>query len=129
MIGLIWTRPELGNQNLRFVFIQYLLQIIPLLDIFHSELSNTRMPTYVILILCIAIAELLRRCCQVLIVAFTGPLSKVPGPLTMKLSILPWTVYSIRGTIMNIAPKLFDKYGDTVRVGKFTVSNLSIGRN
>jgi hypothetical protein len=64
-----------------------------------------------------------------LISAFTGLLAKVPGPLIMKLSILPWTVHSMRGTIMSVAPRLFDKYGDVVRVGKFSLYDLYIGRN
>lgn len=88
-----------------------------------------RMSAYVNFLLYLAIAELLRRCCKLLITAFTSPLSKVPGPLFMKLSILPWTVHSMRGTIISIAPRLFDKYGDAVRVGKLSLNKLYIGRN
>lgn len=76
------------------------------------------MYSYVFLLLCLAILELCRRCCLVLLVAFTGPISKVPGPLLMKFSTLPWVIENIRGNTMNAAPKLFQKYGDAVRVGK-----------
>jgi hypothetical protein len=53
-----------------------------------------------------------------LIVAFTGPLSKVPGPFIMKLSAWPWVIETITGNQMNAAPILFKKYGDTVRIGE-----------
>jgi hypothetical protein len=73
----------------------------------------------VALLFYLGLAELFRRCCMALIAAFTGPLSKVPGPFLMKLSIWPWAVQTITGNQMNVAPKLFKKYGDTVRVGGF----------
>jgi len=76
------------------------------------------MESYVLLLLYLALAEVFRRCCITLIAAFTGPLSKVPGPLLMKLSKWPWVIETITGNQMNVAPKLFEKYGETVRVGE-----------
>jgi hypothetical protein len=77
------------------------------------------MYSYVALLFYVALAELLRRCCIALIAAFTGPLSKVPGPFIMKLTNVPWMIEHITGNRMNTAPKLFEKYGDTVRIGEF----------
>ena len=76
------------------------------------------MYSYATLLFYLALAEVFRRCCIALIAAFTGPLSKVPGPFLMKLSSWPWVMQSITGNQMNVAPKLFKKYGDTVRVGE-----------
>ncbi len=73
---------------------------------------------YISTLLYLGLAELLRRCCIVLITAFTGPLSKVPGPVSMKLTALPWIIESIKGNTMNVAPKLFEKYGNVVRIGE-----------
>jgi hypothetical protein len=80
--------------------------------------TGFKMFSYISLLLYLGLAELFRRCCFVLIEAFTGPLSKVPGPVLMKLSRLPWMFENIRGNTMNAAPKLFKKYGDVVRVGE-----------
>ena len=64
-------------------------------------------------------AELLRRCCLILLTAFTGPLSKIPGPMIGKFSSIPWIIHCIRGSQMNYGAELFKKYGDVVRVGEF----------
>jgi hypothetical protein len=63
-------------------------------------------------------AELLRRCCLILLTAFTGPLSKIPGPTLSMLTSWPWVIQCIRGNQMNVGPALFKKYGDIVRVGE-----------
>lgn len=76
------------------------------------------MYTIISLLLFAAVAEFLRRCCMVLLTAFTGPLAKIPGPLIYKLSSLPWVVENITGNQMNVGPGLFKKYGDIVRVSK-----------
>ncbi|KAE8448885.1 hypothetical protein EG329_008681 [Mollisiaceae sp. DMI_Dod_QoI] len=49
--------------------------------------------------------------------AFTGPLSKIPGPLLNKLSPIPWAIENLTGNAMNLVPKLFEKYGEVIRVG------------
>lgn len=53
-----------------------------------------------------------------LIAGFTGPLSRVPGPVLMKLTRLPWILENLTGNVMNSVPKLFEKYGDVVRVSE-----------
>jgi len=63
-------------------------------------------------------AELFRRCCFIFLVAFTGPLSKIPGPVIGKFTSWPWIIQCIKGNQMNVGPTLFKKYGDIVRVGK-----------
>jgi hypothetical protein len=50
--------------------------------------------------------------------AFIGPLSKVPGPFYMKFTAVPWAITCINGEQMNVAPELFKKYGNIIRVGK-----------
>jgi hypothetical protein len=76
------------------------------------------MNTYLTIILYLGLAEVLRRCVSIVASAFTGPLSKIPGPFVSKFSRLPWAFEAIRGTHMNTAEHLFRKYGDIVRVGK-----------
>jgi len=71
------------------------------------------------LILTAIFVELFRRFCIILITAFTGPLSKIPGPFVGKFTSVPWIYQVIRGNQMNIGPKLFRKYGDVVRIGKY----------
>jgi hypothetical protein len=63
-------------------------------------------------------AELCRRCCLILLAAFTGPLSKIPGPVIGKFTSWPWLIQVIKGNQMNIGPGLFQKYGPVVRVGE-----------
>ncbi|PMD33538.1 cytochrome P450 [Hyaloscypha variabilis F] len=62
-------------------------------------------------------AEIFRRCCLILLAAFTGPLSKIPGPMIGKFTSWPWLIQCVKGNQMNIGPGLFQKYGDVVRVG------------
>lgn len=76
------------------------------------------MYTIVTLLIYAAAAELFRRCCLILLTAFTGPLSKIPGPMIGKFTSLPWIISCIKGNQMNIGPGLFKKYGDIVRVGE-----------
>jgi hypothetical protein len=64
------------------------------------------------------VAEGFRRCCVILLVAFTGPLSKIPGPMIGKFTSWPWIIQCVKGNQMNIGPGLFKKYGDIVRVGE-----------
>ncbi|KAM0133962.1 hypothetical protein ACHAP3_005678 [Botrytis cinerea] len=73
--------------------------------------------SYTIIVLCIVALEILRRICVSIYAAFFTPLSKVPGPLSLKLCGSIWLYHTLRGETMNIAPKLFKKYGDVVRIG------------
>jgi hypothetical protein len=75
------------------------------------------MDSYVTLLFYLGLAELVRRCSIVILRAFTGPLSKIPGPVFMKFTTLPWDIHTIKGDKMHVVPKLFKKYGDTIRVG------------
>ncbi|PQE09240.1 hypothetical protein CJF32_00010693 [Rutstroemia sp. NJR-2017a WRK4] len=75
------------------------------------------MLSYTSLILLFITAEILRRFCLSLYVAFTGPLAKVPGPLLWKLSKRIWHYHMVRGTSITVSAKLFEKYGDCVRIG------------
>jgi hypothetical protein len=74
--------------------------------------------TYTRLIFLAVVAELFRRLFKVLIVGFTGPLSKVPGPFWSKISPLPWRLAFLRGTAFLLARDLHQKYGDIVRAGQ-----------
>ncbi|KAF7946606.1 hypothetical protein EAE96_009601 [Botrytis aclada] len=73
--------------------------------------------SYTIIVLCIVALEILRRICISIYTAFFTPLSKVPGPLSLKLCGSIWLYHTLRGETMNIAPKLFKEYGDVVRIG------------
>lgn len=64
------------------------------------------------------VAEILRRSYFIFLTAFTGPLSKIPGPLIGKFTAWPWLIQCITGNQMNIGPEYFRKYGDVVRVGE-----------
>jgi hypothetical protein len=90
---------------------------------------NFKMNTYLSILLYLSLAELLRQFISSLILAFTGPLSKIPGPLLWKLTPLPWLYECLTGNMMNVAPGLFEKYGDVVRVGKSIILILKILRN
>ncbi|KAE8380493.1 cytochrome P450 [Aspergillus bertholletiae] len=72
--------------------------------------------TYTRLLLLAVVAEVVRRVSKALIVGFTGPLAKVPGPFWNKLSALPWRIAFLRGTAFLLAQDLHRKYGDIVRV-------------
>jgi len=76
------------------------------------------MHTVISLILLAAAAEALRRCWMVFISAFTGPLSKIPGPFLNKITVLPWLYECVTGNMMNLTPGYFEKYGDIVRIGE-----------
>jgi len=65
-----------------------------------------------------ATAEVIRRCVMILLNALTGPLSKIPGPFIYKFTRWPWVYQNITGNQMNVAPELFERYGDVVRVSK-----------
>ena len=85
---------------------------------YSSHYQAPKMYTVTTLLLFVVLVEVLRRCCMVLITAFTGPLSKIPGPLLYKLTSLPANIHTLRGTHSNLFAELFEKYGDVVRVGK-----------
>jgi hypothetical protein len=77
------------------------------------------METYLTIFLCLVLAEFIRRCVSVLLHAFTGPLSKVPGPFLAKFTKIPWAIQLIKGTHLNTVGPIFKKYGsDIVRIGK-----------
>jgi hypothetical protein len=83
---------------------------------------NSKMFSYwIVLVFYLLLADLSRRCVLALIGAFTGPLSKVPGPLMNKLTPIPWLIDTISGNSMHVGPVLFKKYGDVVRVCKFGI--------
>ncbi|TGO34982.1 hypothetical protein BHYA_0174g00060 [Botrytis hyacinthi] len=73
--------------------------------------------SYTLIVLCIVGLEILRRLCISIYTAFFTPLSKVPGPLSLKVCGSIWLYHTLRGETMNIAPKLFKNYGDVVRIG------------
>lgn len=83
-----------------------------------SFLPDIEMYSWATLLLYALAAELFRRCCLILLTAFTGPLSKIPGPLIGKFTSWPWIIQCVKGNQMNLGPGLFEKYGDVVRVGK-----------
>jgi hypothetical protein len=62
-------------------------------------------------------AEFLRRAILILKVAYTGPLSKIPGPWWGKLTHIPWMIENVTGNSMNSMPRFFEKYGEVVRIG------------
>ncbi|KAM3072746.1 hypothetical protein ACMFMF_007078 [Clarireedia jacksonii] len=73
--------------------------------------------SYTSLVLLFIAAEILRRFCLSLYKAFTGPLARVPGPILWKLSEKVWHYHMVRGTSITTSAKLFEKYGDCVRIG------------
>jgi hypothetical protein len=77
------------------------------------------MYTYPQIIFCVFIAECLRRLVLMLKMAYTGPLSKIPGPWYGKFTSIPWMIENVTGNSMNVMPKLFEKWGDVVRVGRY----------
>lgn len=93
------------------------------------RLQKPQMYSLVSLVLFAVAAELLRRCCMILITAFTGPLAKIPGPLIYKLTAYPWIFQNITGNMMNVAPDLFKRYGDIIRVSRCNVSQNHIESN
>ncbi|KAH6714088.1 cytochrome P450 [Leptodontidium sp. MPI-SDFR-AT-0119] len=79
------------------------------------------MANYLWLLLYTVLAELARRLVLTIIHAYTGPLSKIPGPAINKLTPIFWRLRLASGDFYYELPKLFEKYGDTVRVGPATV--------
>ncbi|CZT12574.1 hypothetical protein WAI453_005583 [Rhynchosporium graminicola] len=75
------------------------------------------MASYASLVLWLVAAELLRRVVLALKLAFTGPLSKIPGPILNAITPLPWMIEQITGNAMNSLPGMFERYGDVVRTG------------
>lgn len=76
------------------------------------------MANYLWLLLYTVLAELARRLVLTIIHAYTGPLSKIPGPAINKLTPIFWRLRLASGDFYYELPKLFEKYGDTVRVGE-----------
>ena len=77
------------------------------------------METYLTILLGLALAEFVRRCYVTLLHAFTGPLSKVPGPFLAKFTKIPWAMEFIKGTHLNTVGPIFEKYdSDIIRIGK-----------
>ena len=87
------------------------------------------MYSYTTIVLCIVLAEVLRRSCKVLLGAYTGPLSKVPGPFLWKFSGILWRRVIVQGNQANVSPKLFAQYGDVVRIGMLLALYLSVLTN
>lgn len=63
------------------------------------------------------VAELLRRCYVTLMFAFTGPMSKIPGPFLNKLSAAPHMLTMAKGNDFLYKEELHKIYGDIVRFG------------
>jgi hypothetical protein len=74
------------------------------------------MYSYATIALFVVGAECLRRLCKILLNAYTGPLSKIPGPFWNKFTIVPWMLPVLSGDTPRVVPKLFEKYGDIVRI-------------
>ncbi|KAK0120157.1 hypothetical protein ONS95_011563 [Cadophora gregata] len=74
------------------------------------------MANYLWLLLYTLLAEIARRVILALIFAYTGPLSKIPGPALGKLTALRWRLRVASGDYFYDLPKLFEQYGDTVRI-------------
>jgi hypothetical protein len=91
----------------------------PILSFFLGEHLTLTMETYVKILLGLVAAELFRRICSTLLNAFTGPLSKIPGPFLSKFSSIPWAIEMIKGTHSLAARSIFEKYGSSiVRIGR-----------
>jgi hypothetical protein len=84
------------------------------------------MYTYTTIALCIVLAEVVRRFCNILLTAYTGPLAKVPGPWIWKFSGLVWGRVVLQGNQVNVSPKLFAKYGHVVRIGTYLIRRYSL---
>lgn len=68
--------------------------------------------------LAILAVELVRRSIAAILLAFTGPLAKVPGPMLMRFTGLFGAINAMRGEFdQNKASAFFKKYGKVVRVG------------
>jgi hypothetical protein len=91
-----------------------------LMDVFSLQLSKLQLLDmhYCITTALYALAaECLRRFVFVLLRAFTGPLSKIPGPLWYRFHWVPWMYTYMASNIGDAMPALFEKYGNIVRVG------------
>ncbi len=86
--------------------------------------DDAKMYSLTTLVLYVVAAELARRFILVLVTAYTGPLSKIPGPFIGKFTVMPWIWQCLKGDQMNIGPGLFEKYGNVVRVGELGLSSL-----
>jgi hypothetical protein len=75
------------------------------------------MHSYLTLILYAALAEVFRRVVLVVLGAFSGPLSKIPGPFYAKFTNVPWIYQNISGNSMNVIAGHFEKYGPVIRMG------------
>ena len=53
-------------------------------------------------------------------VSLMHPLSRYPGPFSMKISKLVWTYYASTGKQYRLFKELHAKYGDVVRIGTTT---------
>jgi hypothetical protein len=82
------------------------------------------MHTFISVLLCLAGAEVVRRCYLSIVCALTGPLSKIPGPFLNRFSGIPWAIQNLTGNSINTTPKMFEKYGDVIRVGTLLTNSL-----
>ena len=96
-----------------------MLRLRPIVLLHNLGGVTKTMYNYAIWISYLVLAEILRRCCLALVIGFTGPLSKIPGPFLMRFSLVPWMLESSSGNLLVTVPKLFKTYGDCVRVGRF----------
>jgi hypothetical protein len=88
-------------------------------------LSTFEMHSYVIFGLALLIVECVRRLVLMLKFAYTGPLSKIPGPWWGKFSAVPWMISNVTGNSMNQIPGYFEKHRNVIRVGRLISSVTS----
>lgn len=62
-----------------------------------------------------------------LYIAFLGPLSKYPGPLTHSLSVIPWSQTNFYGQDNVHLPALHARYGSIVRISPTALSVAATG--
>lgn len=77
------------------------------------------MGSYLTWLFYLLLLEVARRMLLTLKTAFTGPMSKIPGPLIGKFSTIWPLTSAIKGNRMYAYPPMLKKYGDMVRVGRF----------
>ena len=82
------------------------------------------MASYGAIVLYLALAEVIRRVFLSVLSAYTGPLSKIPGPFLCKFSMLPWAYLNLTGNTMNVQHRWIKKYGPVVRIGVFLLRIL-----
>jgi hypothetical protein len=110
-----WSWPLPWNSTCTYTYLPEPPATFPRYILLHN--FSFQMYSYTIIAVCLVGVECLRRLCKIFLTAYTGPLSKIPGPFWSKFTVLPWSISAIRGDSPRTVPELFEKYGNTVRVG------------